>query len=296
MRTLLQNIQDVSIEIGLPKPSGVVTSSDPTVLQLYAFMNRIGEMLVSEHDWQVLAKTHSFNAVALTLPVTMATGNNILTMTSTSGLFHGYQVSVDGVPANTTITAVSPNVSVTLSHNATKTQAVDAMFSKMDYPLPTDFHHVVPDTEYDVSNRWAARAETPQGWHNLRTGWLANASVAHFRLLGNKFAIYPAQANGREFTFEYQSDRYVTDNAGVLKNRFDADSDTCLFPDRLMVMGCKLKFWQQKGFDSTLLADDFSRELSKYKGQQSTLQSVRMAGYYGDGLPSMNVPDGAIGL
>jgi hypothetical protein len=295
VRTLLQNIQDVAIEIGLPKPTAVVTSSDPTVLQLYAFMNRIGDMLVSEHDWQALAATHTLTAVALSLPATMATGNNIMTMASTSGLSPGFQASADGLPSNTVITAVNPNVSVTLNHNATKAQSAFVTFSQMDYPLPTGFHHLAPDTEYDLDNRWPIRAETPQGWHNLKVGWAANSTVAHFRVLDDKVAIYPAQPNGKEFSFEFQSDRYVVDNTGASKDKFDLDSDTCLFPDRIMVMGCKLKFWQQKGFDSTILADDFYRELSKHKGQQATVQSIRMAGYYGNGLPSMNVPDGSIG-
>jgi hypothetical protein len=295
MRTLLENIQDVAIEVGLPIPSAIVVSTDATTLQLYAYMNRLGEMLASEHDWQVLAKSTAFTAFATSYAVDMVSGSNIITMPSTSGLAVGFSVSADGLAANSIITSIAPDVSVTLSNAATKTQSATAAFSQMDYALPPDFHHIVIDTEYDVINRWGIRAETPQGWHAIRTNYTANSTVAHFRLLQDKFSVYPPQPNGKVFNLEYQSSYYAVDNTGLTKPRFTLDTDTCLFPDRLMVMGCKLKFWQQKGFDSTIMADDFGRELSKYKGQQSSSQSIRTAGYYGDGLPSMNVPDGTIG-
>ena len=63
MATLLQNIQDVCLEIGLPSPNAVATSNDPQILQLQALLNRVGDTLSTERDWQVLAAEYRFQTV-----------------------------------------------------------------------------------------------------------------------------------------------------------------------------------------------------------------------------------------
>lgn len=294
MRTVLQNLQDVAIEIGEPAPSAVAGTTDLTNLQLFAFMNRIGDMLVSEHDWQVLAKAHQFSTVGYSYVGGMVTDSNLITMADTTGLSTDFDIRGDGIPNNTMITGIVPNVSVSISNNATKTQSISLDFGQVNYPLPSDFHHLAPDTSYDQGNKWPMSAETAQGWNCLKSGWLSGTTRVLFRLLGDKFSIFPSQAGRRTFTFEYISKNYVTDFLGVTKDRFTADDDVCVFPDRLMVMGCKLKFWQQKGFDSTLLDADFSREVAKHKGQQAASQTLDMGGVVRSDRV-LNIPEGNFG-
>ena len=295
MLTVLQNLQDVAIETGEPAPSAVVGTTDITNLQLFAFMNRIGDMLVSEHDWQALTKGYQFSTVGYSYVGGMVTGSNLITMANTSGLTTDFDIRGDGIPANSMITSIVPNVSVSISNNATKTQSISLDFGQVNYPLPSDFHHLVPDTSYDQGNKWPMSSVTAQGWNYLKSGWLSGNTRVLFRLLGgDKFSIFPSQSGQRTFTFEYISKNYVTDLLGVAKNRFTADDDVCVFPDCLMVMGCKLKFWQQKGFDSTILDADFSRELAKYKGQQAASQALNMGGLVRSDMV-LNIPEGNFG-
>ena len=63
MATLLSNIQDVCLELGLVVPNAVATSSDPQVLQLMALMNRTGDTLSTDRDWQTLAAEYRFETV-----------------------------------------------------------------------------------------------------------------------------------------------------------------------------------------------------------------------------------------
>lgn len=58
MATLLSMIQTVTGELGLPVPSSVATSSDPTSQQLMALLNREGRVLVDDTDWPILTTSN----------------------------------------------------------------------------------------------------------------------------------------------------------------------------------------------------------------------------------------------
>ena len=59
--TLLSTIQDVSVELGLVKPSTVITNTtDLTTQQLLQHYRRTGRELRSQFDWEVLVKEYTF--------------------------------------------------------------------------------------------------------------------------------------------------------------------------------------------------------------------------------------------
>jgi hypothetical protein len=62
--SLLTLIQTTADELGLTRPSAVVSSTDVQIRQLLALMNRTGEALMTEFPWQRLIKEHTFSAVA----------------------------------------------------------------------------------------------------------------------------------------------------------------------------------------------------------------------------------------
>ena len=62
--TLLTIVQDVADEIGLPRPSAVLSSTDQTTRQLLALANREGRQLAQRYKWQALTKEGSFTTVA----------------------------------------------------------------------------------------------------------------------------------------------------------------------------------------------------------------------------------------
>jgi hypothetical protein len=62
--TLLTLIQTTADELGLTRPSAVVSSTDVQIRQLLALMNRTGTELVREFPWQRLQKEHTFATVS----------------------------------------------------------------------------------------------------------------------------------------------------------------------------------------------------------------------------------------
>ena len=69
MATLLSNVQDVCLELGLPAPNAVASSTDQQILQIQGLMNRVGDTLSTERDWQVLAAEYRFTTVYYTVKI-----------------------------------------------------------------------------------------------------------------------------------------------------------------------------------------------------------------------------------
>jgi len=63
MQTLLQIVQDACDEIGLQRPTAVVSSNDQQVIQLLSFANALGRDLVRMHPWQMLDKQFAFTTI-----------------------------------------------------------------------------------------------------------------------------------------------------------------------------------------------------------------------------------------
>jgi hypothetical protein len=59
--TTLTIIQASFDEIGFPRPSSVVGSTDQLARQGFALLNRTGKELSREHDWKVMVREHSFS-------------------------------------------------------------------------------------------------------------------------------------------------------------------------------------------------------------------------------------------
>jgi hypothetical protein len=60
------------------------------------------------------------------------------------------------------------------------------------------------------------------------------------------------------------------------KTAFTLDTDTCVFPDRLMVSGLKLRYFEAKGFDTTNLYRDYIAQLDIAKANDAGSQTLSM--------------------
>jgi len=279
MATLLANMQDVFGELGLPSPAAVVSSTDDSVLQMLSLMNRVGNMLATERDWQALAKEHRFTTVYYQYTGNTTAGSTtISSLSSTTGLSTDFMVAGEGVMQDTFIDSVGAG-SVTINTPATATAiGVTLTFSQARYSMPSDYARMGNKTQYDKSNQWAVVGpESPQEWQWLKASDAATGPGMRFRIMGGKYVVWPAPTATVVLAFEYVSNGWVVSSGGTAKSKFTADDDTSVFPDQLLVLGTKLKFFEIKGFDTTTLVADFARELSKYKAQEAGADTLSLA-------------------
>ena len=130
------------------------------------------------------------------------------------------------------------------------------------YPLPADYERISPQTEWDRTNHWPLLGpKTAAEWAFLQGGIIATGPRMRFRILKGQVNLFPLPGGAYTVAFEYVSNAWVL-SAGQYFQRFQADTDTCLFDDVLMVAAIKLRWLEAKGFDSSAAADAYDRALS----------------------------------
>lgn len=296
--TMVELIQECTKELGIPTPSTVAGNNSQDVVQLLALMNAGGYELLRRADWRELTRQHTFYTEATT-----ATGNwvnGVATITglpSTAGLDTTYQVQGVGIPNATYITSVGPT-SVTLNYQVTETVVGgQVIFQKVKYGLPADYVSTVNRTHWDKSKRWEMLGpESAQQWEWLLSGYISTGPRIRWRLLGKYFQIWPGTNGGELLGFEYRSKAWAEAADGTPKNSFTADDDTCIYPDRLMVLSTKLKYFEAKGFDTTALYRDYLMEFETAVAQDTAAANLSFAPRPGTVLIGYdNIPDSGYG-
>lgn len=298
MSTLIQNIQDVCLELGLPVPTVAANNTDETILQLVALLNRVGNTLTSENNWQFLAKEYRFSTVSYTYTGDVTEGSTtIANLSGVTGLDTEFQVTGNGILQDTFITAVGAD-SVTINIPGTGTFADATLtFGQVMYDMPSDYDRTINKTQYNKSNRWSIIGpKTAQEWQWIKASYITTGPRMRYRIMGNKFTIWPMATDTVTLGFEYQSNAWVESSTGTPQTKALADNDTFLFPDKLLVLGTKLKYFEIKGFDTTTLFSDYQRELSKFKAQDAGADTLSMAPRYPNILLTQNnLPDTGFG-
>ena len=296
--TMVQLMTQVTQELGVPVPSTVAGNNSQDIVQLLALMNAVGYELVRRAEWRELTKQYTFYTEATTATGNWVNGVAAITgLVSTTGLDTTYQVQGVGIPNATYITSVGPT-SVALNYQVTQTvTGGTATFQKVKYALPADYVATVNRTHWDKSKRWEMLGpETAQQWEWLLSGYISTGPRVRWRLLGKYFQIWPGMNAGELLGFEYRSAAWAESAGGTAQNSFTADSDTCIYPDRLMVLGTKLKYFEAKGFDTTALYRDYSGELEAAMAQNMAAANISFAPRPGTVLIGYdNIPDSGYG-
>lgn len=300
MANLLQNVQDVCLELGLPVPVTVSSTTDETVRQLQALLNRVGDTLTTENNWQVLAKEYRFETNQIQVNGSIVENELTIQLDDVTGITTNFQVMGNGVLQDTYVTAVDSGTNtVTINIPATGTFSnTQYTFAQANYPMPDDYQRTVNKTQYNKTNRWSVIGpKSAQEWQWIKASYITTGPRMRYRIMGDQFVIWPA-ANGANVVlgFEYQSNAWVVAADGTDKTKATVDTDTFLFPDRLLVLGTKLKYFEIKGFDTTTLYADYQRELSKFKAQDAGADTLSMAPRYPNILLTQNnLPDTGFG-
>ena len=296
--TMVELIQECTKELGIPTPSTVAGNNSQDVVQLLALMNAGGYELLRRADWRELTRQHTFYTEATTATGNWVNGVAAITgLASTAGLDTTYQVQGVGIPNATYVTSVGAT-SVTLNYQTTETVVGgQVIFQKVKYGLPADYVSTVNRTHWDKSKRWEMLGpESPQQWEWLLSGYISTGPRIRWRLLGKYFQIWPGMNGGELLGFEYRSKAWAEAADGTPKNSFTADDDTCIYPDRLMVLSTKLKYFEAKGFDTTAIYRDYIMELETAIAQDTGAANLSFAPRPGTVLIGYdNIPDSGYG-
>ena len=297
--TMLQLVTQVTGELGVPTPTFVAGNANQDVTQILALMNASGYELLRKSDWRRLTMPYNFFTQYTTTTGTYTTSALTITnIPSTAGLDTTYMVVGTGIPNGVFITSVDSGTQVTIGTYSTSNVTNGTIyFQKVKYALPSDYDAIVPRTMWDKSKHWEMLGpEDAQQWEWLLSGFIATGPRIRWRLYGDYFQIWPGNSSAEYLGFEYRSKGWARAADGTVKNSFTVDTDTCIYPDRLIVLNTKLKYWEAKGFDTQAVYRDYLTELETAMAQDVSGANLSFAPRPGSVLIGWdNLPDSGYG-
>lgn len=298
--TLIQLVQAAASEMGIGVPASISGNSSQDATQLTGLANKLGRELSANFTWQALSVEYRFLTQYTTTTGDTTSGSAVVTnIPDTTGLATTYMVNGTGIPQDCYIQSVDSATQVTLSQTATATDTgVTLNFCQTMYTLPSDWQRPIPNTQWDKTRRWVMLGPTaPQMWQWLKSGYIATGPRIHYRILGNKFQIWPQIAANEYLGFEYVSKNWAYNSGGTAQSSMATDADTCVYDDSLMIAGLKKLYWEVKGFDTTRFEMDYQTVLNSLLAGDKGARILRMAGRPANILINQtNVPDSGYGL
>lgn len=287
--TWLQIVQAVTTEMGLgTSPGTVAAAQDDQTRQIGALVNRCGDMLLRQREWIALQAEWT---IAVAPPVilagTLTAGSAVVTgLSSTAGLVAGrFAVSGQYVTQAARVQSVDGPAQITMTEPATAAGAVPLTFAQDVYEAPADMLASINRTHWDRSRRWELVGPmSPQEDQWVRSGIVATGPRRRYRFVGRgdaSFRIWPpptALDAPAALAFEYISAHWAQTAGGVPKARLDADTDTCVFPDDIMVMGAKWLWLQSKGMEYAAMRDDWLRAVEHADATDGGSPTLDLAG------------------
>lgn len=143
--------------------------------------------------------------------------------------------------------------------------------------IPTDFSRFVNDSMW---NRTTARPckgpITEQQWQMYEAFPIYTNVNPAFLLRGGNLYFQPAASSGATIAYSYVTKYWCTSSTGTEQTEFAADSDICLLPEDLMILGLKWRWLKAKGFD-------YAEEYRTY------MEQVAQTGGRDGGAPRLNM-------
>lgn len=308
-RTLLQLVNAARSELGLfPTSASIASSSDAIDQQMLALINQLGDELQEQHSWTAQQTENIITTdVAVSSTGDLTAGSGVITnIPDTSAIATTtWVVTGTGLVPSARVLSVDSGTQITISEEATDTATgVALLFSKDTYPIPVDFQSYVATTWWDRTNRWELLGPTsPQMDQFLRSGIVTTSPRRNWRQVGRlpgAWRIWPPPGSNDPaltFVWEYNSIYWATDYIGTPVAQMAQDLDTNIFPDRVMINGLKVKFFDAKGMDTSKLTQRFQQSLSIAMAQDGgngklSLSGRRNAHFL---LNYWNIPDNGYG-
>ena len=299
MDTALSLIQQATGEMGLSVPLLVVGSTAPDQVQQLALLNAAGKEIQREHQWQGITVEYQFTTPFYSYTGTGTSGSATLTgMSSTASLTTDFMVVGTGVPQSTYVVSITAT-EVVLSQAVTSTSTGSFVFSQVKYALPAAYDRLLDRTEWDKTQHWEMLGpETPQQWQWLKSGFISTGPRVRYRMLAQELQIWPPLGATHTLGLEYITSQWVATAVGAqpTKTAFTADTDVCVFNDRLMVLALKLKYNEAKGFDTTASYRDYKNQLDIAKANDGGSLTLSFAPRISSILVGWNnLPDSGYG-
>lgn len=164
------------------------------------------------------------------------------------------------------------------------------------FSLPPDFGRIVNQTVWSEKNKMPASGPVgAKEWGWIKFGMISSSVYYRYRILNDRFEVFPTPPAGERLQFFYISKNWVIkgDGTGYGDSIID-NTDKPMFDRSVMIKGLKARLWAQKGFDTSVLAREYNDALNLIKAQDQGAPEIRLGRYADSELldGTRNVPEG----
>ncbi len=282
--TMLEIIQQAVGEMGSGAvPTSIAGNQQQDAVQQYYLLNGLGQSLMREFIWQELVGQEIFTVEYTSLVGSVTINSTTMTVTSTAAIDDTYGLSGTGINQACYVDSITNGTTLELSQPATATAtSATYSFTKVKYALPSGYDRLMDRTQWDKSKHWEMLGpETAQQWEWLISGYISTGPRIRWRIFDGYFQIWPFTASSEVLGYEFLSHNWARSTLGVPKANMTVDTDTCIFPDRLMVAGLKSRYFKAKGFPDPYEAEFLSQQSIAFANDQGsqTLSFAPRVGY-----------------
>lgn len=307
--TLLSICTLVANDIPVSAPTSIIGNSDETAIRLLASAQLAGEALARrpEGGWVDMIQEFDFTTKALAPQsgvMTNVGGLGVITgLSTTAGINPGaWYAFGNGCPLDSIITAVTVST-VTINQPPSVTGSGQYTFGQSDYALPTGFQRPIDNTMWDRSRYWQMRGPmSPQQWQLYKSSIIGQASIQRrfrFRQISGVtvFSIDPVPTdNGSPLVFEYVSNAWCQSNTGTPQTMWQADTDTGILDEYLLMLGTRWRVLRRLGFSYSEELDEYERQVSKAMASDGGGAILGLVPRYGlNLLGPWNIPETGFG-
>jgi hypothetical protein len=169
-----------------------------------------------------------------------------------------------------------------------------------EYPLPQDFNGFLDSSAWNTTSRLPMLIADDAQWATLvaRNLGISTISIV-YRTRGNTLELYEPPSVAQSLILDYGSRGWVQANGdpATLKDWMELADDQCRLDPELVTSYLKLRFLEEKGFDTFVATRDFNIALETAKNRDSDAP-ILTPGVAG-GTPLINVfnnlPDTGLG-
>ncbi len=290
-------MQQAAGEMGINVPVSVASNQEQNVVQMLALINAVGYEVQRKFIWEALTVQYITTVSYTSLVGSTTINSTTITLSSTAGIDTTYGISGAGINQACYISEILTGTTARLSQPATSSNTAQTYtLTKVKYAMPSDYDRPIDNTHWDKTKHWQMLGpETAQQWEWLISGYISTGPRIRYRIFGGYFQIWPFVASAETIGFEYISNAWALAADGTPKTSMTLNTDTCIFPDRLMVLGLKAKFFEAKGF-ADVYGPQYMAELdiayANDQGSQTLSFAPRVGGIL---ITSANIPDSNYG-
>jgi len=170
------------------------------------------------------------------------------------------------------------------------------------YPVPSDYAYYVDQSMWNTTARWPVVGPiTPQEWQRLRAALITTVPRQLFRIQNKAVEIYPTPTAGQplivpaNFTYQYVSSAWVTSgqDTAIKRDYIEQDADVPILNSQLLIKALKVKMWNAKGLDTSMLIAEYTELFNMLSGKDKGARVLSLSPRFQDIYISMrNIPDG----